>query len=759
MDTISQRLLQDKEAIYLGNLFTVEADLSLPNQGKNGSEIQWHSQYPHLVDETGKVSRPYAGTGNRTVVLTASLTLEGQQTTREFQATVLERESILTYVRILPVEMRLAQGTPFVLPGVVILETDTGAFTTLPVQWENIPDFAALPPNTYEVSGKAPDRRFPALLPTARVHVVSAADAPQKKKMPLLQTFPLRDVQINGGIYKENMERMQHCLLHMDDDSLLYNFREAAGLDTRGAQPMTGWDAPECLLKGHTTGHYLSALALAYCSGGNEQAFGDKIKYMVTALAQCQDAMAKSGRFHPGFLSGYSEEQFDLLEEYVVYPKIWAPYYTLHKIMAGLLDCWEFAQNSQALEICRRLGEWVHGRLLRCGEDRRQKMWSMYIAGEFGGMNEVMARLFRFVPQPEFMEAAGFFDNDKLFYPMAQNVDTLGGIHANQHIPQIIGALEMYNRGAPARYYEIAQNFWDMTTAHHCYCIGGTGEGEMFRERDKIGAYLTEKTAESCASYNMLKLTGGLFCYTPQGRYMDYYEKAMLNHVVSSHDKSGPTGGSTYFMPLKPGGKKEFDYQENSCCHGTGLESHLRYQEHIYHHAGDTLYVSLFIPSVLHWREKDMKFTQTGNFLETQKLSLLVEGNGFVRLHIRIPGWLKQPVDLQINGQAVGYTQEDGYCIFEKEFQGGDRVEVKIPFSLEYLSVPDAEELVTVQYGPVVLAAADDKEQFLQLPAGKTAEEVLRPTASLLEFDWNGTRFFPAFALQDSPYHVYLKKG
>ena len=346
---------------------------------------------------------------------------------------------------------------------------------------------------------------------------------------------------------------------------------------------------------------------------------------MIEELGKCQDAMEASGKFNYGFLSGYSEEQFDKLEEFVPYPKIWAPYYTLHKIMAGLIDCYELGENERALEIVSKLGDWVYNRLSKLSKEHLNKMWGMYIAGEFGGMNEVMARLYTFTGKEIHLEAAKLFDNDKLFYPMACNVDTLGGVHglntrrgmhANQHAPQVLGALKTYEANKDPYYYDVAKNFWDMVVSSHIYNIGGTGSGEMFKPPNVIAKYITDKTAETCVTYNMLKLTRELFFYSPDAKYMDYYERAFYNHILASQDQSGPVGGSTYFMPLFPGLRKRFDTRGNTCCHGTGLENHIKYQESIYFQSNDssTLYVNLYIPSVLDWREKGIKVTQT-NYL------------------------------------------------------------------------------------------------------------------------------------------------
>jgi len=747
MDNLSI-LREDAKAIYIGNLNTVEADLKLPKEGKNGSSITWSSSQPYVVNPEGKVIRPHPGTGNRSLVITAHLSHEGQSLDVPFPLTVLARELPWKATKLLPTEINIALDDigKLHLPGAVVAIKDTGGYSTLPVTW-SLPTINT--PGTYKLTGVLENSSN--LVPEAVVNVHTNNDTPLPT--PKLTPFPYKDVDINGGIFAENKQRMLDWLLTVNDDTMLYNFRDAAGLDTKSAATMTGWDAPECLLKGHTTGHYLSSLALASCSSVNEDAYKAKLMYMISGLAKCQQTMDASGKFKPGFLSGYSEDQFDLLQEYVTYPSIWAPYYTLHKIFAGLLDAYELAGINEALEIAEKLGLWVYNRLKACTPDTRRKMWAMYIAGEYGGMNEVMARLYRISPMPEYLEAARFFDNDLLFYPMEKNTNTLPGMHGNQHVPQIVGAVEMYEQSQEKHYYDTAANFWDIVTNRHIYSIGGLGEGEMFRDEYKIASFLTEKTAESCASYNMLKLTSRLFNYTACSKMADYFERTLYNHIAASHDQSGPVGGSSYFMPLLPGGKKGFDSMHNTCCHGTGLESHLRYQEMVYTYENDTLYVNLFVPSTLNWSDKGIKLTQHDTYLTTQTADLSIQGNGTFTLKLRIPGWLDQTPELQIGGTKADYTVIDGYAAITRNFQDGEKISCKMPFNFRFEPSQDDPTIGSILYGPLVMVALSDKEDLL--PIGGVVPE---KTAEPLKFTCDGYTLVPNYVAWDTNYHAYVKK-
>ena len=750
---------EDADGIYIGNIYTIEEDLTLPETGRNGSVITWASDMPYIISETGKVVRPREGAGNRHVKLTATVTNGSESVTREFDATVLALKSNVKIVRALDVNLTIQKGISFEMPSVAITEKDDGTFSTVEVVWHNVAedfgDFSDTEEGVYEIYGGSINVDE-AVSVKAYVTVKSNLDA-LEIPATVVKKASYDAAKITGGFLNENRIRAEEFLVSCDLDSMLYNFREAAGLDLQGAEPMLGWDAPECLLKGHTTGHYLSAIALAYAGNTeNRDKFGEIVSYMIDGLAECQDAMEASGKFNYGFLSGYSEEQFDKLEEYVVYPKIWAPYYTLHKILSGLIDCYEYAGSKKALDIASKVGLWIYNRLSRLPKEQLQKMWAMYIAGEFGGINESLARLAKFTDKPEHLAAAKLFDNEKLFYPMSQNVDTLGGIHGNQHVPQIVGALEIFARTGDKVYYDMSRNFWHFVTSAHIYNIGGSGEGEMFQDPHKIGTKLTEKTAESCVSYNMLKLTSMLFEYEPKAEYMDYFEKTLLNHIAASQDQSGPIGGSTYFMPLLPGGKKGYDSTSNTCCHGTGLENHIKYQDAIYYLSGKSVYVNLYVPSEL-CVDGSGSLAIVSDYLkesEGHKAVVKITREGFGELRLRIPCWSRDGFAVKLNGNCVKYDVADGYAVVKCEFKAGDEIEVCFDFKLKVERTKDAPEVASLYYGPLVLVALDDSDEFITLENG--FESRMQKTGDY-EFVLDGRKFVPNYFASTEKYHAYFK--
>lgn len=751
----SKILSYDLDNIYLGNLSTVDCDLTLPQKGEKGSEFKWASSMEHLVTAQGKVTRPHFGAGNRTATLTVTAAFEGLTKTKEFTVNIIEKEYNATIVSSYDIDIVTPVGVAPKLPSVSTIRNDLGDDAVVPVKWEAVNALSYKEKGSFVVKGVVKD----GVGVTANILVTEEENliCPHICNKQAAHPFSNKASELcDVSDFKNSLDRTLEFILSVNDDSMLYNFRVAAGLDTKNAVPMTGWDAPECNLKGHTTGHYLSGLALCYSATKNTKV-KDKLDYMVKELQECQKGMAKRGDCKEGFISGYSEEQFDLLEEYTTYPTIWAPYYTLHKIMAGLRDCYILADSHTALEIYKKVGMWVYNRLSPLEEKQRACMWAMYIAGEYGGMNEVMADLYNITKEEKFLTASRYFDNEKLYLPMTQNVDALGNFHANQHIPQIIGALRQFGATGEEKYFNIASNFWEMVTNQHIYSIGGTGETEMFKAAGKIGSFISDKTAESCASYNMLKLTAELFSYNPDVKYMDYYERTAYNHILACGDITGATGGSTYFMPTRPGAKKHFDLNENTCCHGTGLENHFKYNENIYFHDEKSIYVNLYIPSKLDWQEKGTKLLMSvGQEIESLNVKLLVTSKESVNLKLRKPYWAKN-AEIKIAGQTATCKMENGYMSLAVEGQ-----DLQIDLQLEckpYLNyTKDQEKTVSVCFGPYVFAALSKAENYLEFKGDEA--EIIKRIKILpdMQISLDGVLFAPLSKIDDKQnYHLYVK--
>lgn len=742
----------DKEVLYIGNTRTVEFDLNLPVKGINGSDIRWVTGHDRIIGTDGKVTRPKFGMGTRTVKLTAIISFEHEEAVREFEVRVLEEENKISIKTVHPMHLVACVSRKFYLPSVAIVDTEDGRTIAHEVDWDGNGEVFCEKSGTVCVKGLISGTKVPVC---AEVKVKVNVDTGIVEEEPKIEEKPKWKVQLSeGSFFYRAQGWFEEFLLSVNDDQMLYSFRDVAGIDKKGAPEMIGWDAPDSKLRGHTTGHYLSALSLCYHATGNTK-IADKARYMVRSLRECQISLAHNCGCNKGFLSAYLEEQFDKLEQYVRYPEIWAPYYTLHKILAGLLDCYEFIEERTAIQMADELGGWVYNRLSACSHQQRNKMWSLYIAGEFGGMNDVMARLYAITGKSYHLEAARFFDNDKLFYPMKENVDALDGIHANQHIPQIVGCMKLFEVTGEKRYLDIAEFFWKTVTEAHIYAIGGTGEGEMFHAPGKVGRQLTKNTAESCASYNMLKLTQELYKYHPDVSYADYYERTLYNHIAASCEHA-PTGGSTYFMPLAPGYHKDFE-DENSCCHGSGLESHFKYADAIYAKAGREIFVNLFIPSVL--ESEDDSVIMATEAVMPSKIHIEVFTKTGCVLKVRRPYWSRLNSSMTVNGVLQkAEPDEHGYFTIPCA-KGNTRVFLEFECRPHLEVVPDVENLVSIMYGPYVMAALTEEDTFLELPFyEKKLENELKPEGELsLIYEKAGVRFVPLSQICHEKYQVYFK--
>ena len=382
------------------------------------------------------------------------------------------------------------------------------------------------------------------------------------------------------------MQLDQQYLMSLEPDRLLHNFRVNAGLPST-ATPLGGWEAPDVELRGHTVGHYLSALALMYAATGDVR-FKARADVMVAELAKIQEAQAK--RFHPGYLSAFPEEFFDRVE---AREKVWAPYYTIHKIMAGLLDVNQLCNNPQALIVVTKMADWVKFRVDRISEEQQQKA----LGTEHGGMNEVLANIYAATGNPEYLRVAHAFDHKAIFDPLERKEDPLNGLHANTQFPKIIGAAREYELTGDTRYRDIVNFFWDRVVHHRTYVMGGNSDGEAFFPEEQFSKHLGTSGPETCNTYNMLKLTRHVFEWSPSTDAMDFYERGLFNHILPSQDPE--TGMVLYYCPLRPGAWKSFSTPDDSfwCCVGTGMENHTKYGDTIYFHDDRSLLVNLFIPS------------------------------------------------------------------------------------------------------------------------------------------------------------------
>ncbi|HZS03548.1 MAG TPA: beta-L-arabinofuranosidase domain-containing protein [Blastocatellia bacterium] len=512
-------------------------------------------------------------------------------------------------------------------------------------------------------------------------------------------------VRLLDGPFREAMLRDQKYLLSLDNDRLLHNFRVNAGLPS-SARPLGGWEAPDVELRGHSVGHFLTALALMYAGTGDER-FKAKGDALVAELARVQQALPSRGA-NPGYLSAFPEEFFDRVDKR---QRVWAPYYTLHKIMAGLLDMRQLAGNRQALDVLLKLADWVRFRVDRLSDDEQQAV----LQTEFGGMNDVLASLYAVTGNPEYLRIARKFDHRRVFDPLARGEDPLSGLHANTQIPKAIGAAREYEVTGEQRYHDIASFFWERVAGHRSYVIGGNSDNESFFPPEQFSKHLGASSTETCNTYNMLKLSRHLFAWEPSARTMDFYERGLYNHILASQDP--PTGMMTYYVPLRPGAFRTYSTPDASfwCCVGTGMENHAKYGDTIYFRADQALYVNLFIASELNWKEKGLTVRQETRFPEEDTTRLTVKTAKPLKLafRIRYPSWAQSGMTLAVNGRKETVTAGPGsYVTVEREWKNGDTIEVKLPMSLRLEAMPDDPRMVALLYGPIVLGGDLGKEDL-----------------------------------------------
>jgi uncharacterized protein len=521
----------------------------------------------------------------------------------------------------------------------------------------------------------------------------------RKPVAPKLRPFPMTQVRVTGGVYKDAEEWNRGYMHRLAADRLVHNFRLNAGLDS-SAKPLGGWEqytpgrAGE--LRGHFTGHYLSAAALLYASTGDTEV-KDKADTMVAELAKCQEKLGG------GYLSAFPTEWFDRLD---ARKQVWAPYYTVHKIMAGMLDMYQLAGNKQALKVVEGMSDWCD----RWSASKPEEHMQAILDTEYGGMNDVLYKLAAATGEDRWAKAGDRFTKKKFFNPLASRRDELRGLHVNTHIPQVIGAASRYELSGDMRFHDVADFFWYEVVSARSYVTGGTSNGEGWLAQPRQLASELKRavsTAECCCAYNMLKLTRHLYGWTGDPQYFDYYERALINHRIGT---IRPQSGATqYYLSLTPGAWKTFNTEDQSfwCCTGTGVEEFAKLNDSIYWHDDEGVYVNLFIPSELNWAEKGFQLRQETNFPEQPQTALVVTAAKPARMTIRlrIPGWLDSANTVKINGRPVEAAASPGsYLTLARTWKTGDRIEMTLPMRLHIEAMPDDSKLQAVLYGPVVLA-------------------------------------------------------
>ncbi|ESQ88976.1 hypothetical protein ABAC460_14440 [Asticcacaulis sp. AC460] len=519
--------------------------------------------------------------------------------------------------------------------------------------------------------------------------------------------FPLEAVTLMPSVWRDAVDANGRYLLSLAPDRLLHNFRKSAGLEPKG-EIYGGWE--NMGIAGHSLGHYLTALGLAYAQT-RDPAFKAKLDYTVNEMAVIQAAQGD------GYVGGTTvERDGKVVDGKIIYEELrrhvltsqgfdlnggWVPLYTWHKVHAGLLDAHRYGGNGQALKVAVGMSDYLIGVLDGLSDEEMQKV----LAAEHGGLNEAFAETYVRTGDKRYLDMSRRIYHKAVLTPLSQRRDELEGKHANTQIPKLIGLARLYEVTGDKSYGDTASFFWDRVVHHHSYVIGGNSAGEHFGAPDKLSGRLDDKTCESCNTYNMLKLTRHLYQWQPDASWFDYYERAHLNHILAHQDPQ--TGNFVYFVPLASGTQRLYSTPENSfwCCVGSGMESHAKHGDSIWWRSGETVYANLFIPSELAWADKATKIALSGDILKGEAATFTVtpKGKADFTLAIRVPKWADGP-QLAVNGKATPLLVKNGYVRVRRTWKPGDTVVLTLPHALKVETMPDNPRLAAFIKGPMVMA-------------------------------------------------------
>ncbi len=580
------------------------------------------------------------------------------------------------------------------------------------------------------------------------------------------QPFRMNQVRLLPSRFQENMKRDSAWMMSVSVNSLLQSFRNTSGaFSSREGGYMTvkklgGWEALDCDLRGHITGHLLSAYATLYAQTGS-QAVKMKADSIVNGLAEVQQAYGRGG-----YLSAFAE---GLIDRNIQGKSVWAPFYTLHKIVQGLIDQYQMMGNEKALEMAKGMGDWAYNKLKPLSEETRKKM----IRNEFGGFNEAMYELYALTQDDRNLWVARYFYHNEKIDPLKAGNPDLGTNHANTFIPKLLGEARNYELfGAKDSRKAAELLFWTLVN-DHAFVTGELSDKEHLFKPTEQSKHLTGYDGENCCTYNLLKLADHLFSWNPSSKIADYYERALYNHILGQQDPESSM--VCYFTPLQTGAYRLYSTRDSSfwCCVGSGFESHVKYASSIYFHSNKDLYVNLFIPSQVDW--EGTKLVQQTNFPLPSTTTITVEGKSKAfSLRLRYPYWATK-MDIKVNGKKVKAIKgTDGYVAISRQWKAGDKVEVQLGMQLREEATKDDASKVALVYGPIVMAGKLDKVEHpfsnpqkyndyytfdFKIPASTVEKAKYEGLKSIKNFKMkNGVELIPFYDAHHCRYAVYWQK-
>lgn len=607
-----------------------------------------------------------------------------------------------------------------------------------------------------------------AFLITASLAGNSLAQSPAvyaiKEKVAAKATpFKLGEVKLLESPFRHAMVKNSEWLLSLEPDRFLHNFRLNAGLEPKGKR-YGGWEARG--VAGHSLGHYLSAISMQYAATADDR-FKQKADYIVKEIAECQAARKT------GYVGGIPGE--DKIWNEVAAGNIrsqgfdlnggWVPWYTVHKVLAGLLDVYHLTGNMQAKDITVKVCDWIDTKFATLTEADWQKMLDC----EHGGMNETLAEVYALTGNKKYLTLSHKFHHKEILDPLAQRKDVIHGLHANTQIPKIIGTARRYELTGNAADYNTSQFFWNTVVNNYSYAVGGNSDHERFSPTPgNLVGFLSTNTTETCNTYNMLKLTEYLYELEPRASYMDYIERAMYNHILASQN---PTDGMVlYYLPLASGTEKRWGTPTESwwCCSGTGMENHTKYARDIYYKGtGGALYVNLFIPSELTWKEKGLGLKMETAYPESDVINLTFNNisGAAIPLMIRRPWWATLGAEVMVNGKAMNVASKPGeYFTLSRNWKKGDKVTLRFPMKLYTQALPGSATQKAILYGPLVLAGRMGNEPvpphkvpvFVAAPAD-LSQWIKKGDGNRFTASYGATKLTlsPLYKIYDERYGVY----
>ena len=580
------------------------------------------------------------------------------------------------------------------------------------------------------------------------------------------QPFRMNQVRLLPSRFQENMKRDSAWMMSIPVNSLLQSFRNTSGaFSSREGGYMTvkklgGWESLDCDLRGHITGHLLSAYATLYAQTGS-QAVKMKADSIVNGLAEVQQAYGRGG-----YLSAFAE---GLVDRNIQGKSVWAPFYTLHKIVQGLIDQYQMTGNVKALEMAKGMGDWAYNKLKPLSEETRKKM----IRNEFGGFNEAMYELYALTKDERYLWVARYFYHNEKIDPLKAGNPDLGTNHANTFIPKLLGEARNYELfGAKDSRKAAELLFWTLVN-DHAFVTGELSDKEHLFKPTEQSKHLTGYDGENCCTFNLLKLADHLFSWNPSSKIADYYERALYNHILGQQDPESSM--VCYFTPLQTGAYRLYSTRDSSfwCCVGSGFESHVKYASSIYFHSDKDLYVNLFIPSKIDW--EGTTFTQQTSFPQSSTTTFTVDGNSKqFALRLRYPSWATK-MDIKVNGKKVKAVKgADGYVAISRLWKAGDQVEVQFGMQLREEATKDDASKVALVYGPIVMAGKLDKVEHpfsnpqkyndyytfdFKIPASTVEKAKYEGLKSIKNFKMkNGVEVIPFYDAHHCRYAVYWQK-